>query len=300
MNTANTHPYIALEANTPSFDRESTQLRKSFPGLGPIEQAVLAQADRHERAVLVLPDDADLLNEVTGGHRQTERSLRALLQAGYLLRVRRGAFVVRTRAGTLNRGALALIGDITRRPHLVTGGAALARVGLTDQSFRTIVVLVATSPPRTWSWLGQSIRYHRVRETALWGGRTHSDSGSTRIARPTRALLDCLTHPNWGVTMSEVAIGIQKGMANPEFVDSLATDAARFGNALTSRRLGFLVERLSGRLAARPFLPLRGRSKAIVPLVTSARTLDGPIDSTWRLRINVDVDLILGDLIAMP
>jgi predicted transcriptional regulator of viral defense system len=100
--------------------------------------------------------------------------------------------------------------------------------------------------------------------------------------------------------MSEVAIGIQKGMANPEFVDSLATDAARFGNALTSRRLGFLVERLSGRLAARPFLPLRGRSKAIVPLVTSARTLDGPIDSTWRLRINVDVDLILGDLIAMP
>ena len=235
MNTVTTPPATSIEAKVPSFDHETTRLRRSFARLGPIEQAVLAQADRHDRAVLVLPDDAELLDQATGGRRQTERSLRALIQAGYLVRVRRGAFVVRTRAGTLNRGALALVGDITRQPHLVTGGVALARAGLTDQSFRTIIVLVATSPLRPWSWLGQSVRYHRVCEDVLWGGRIHSDSRSTRIARPTRALLDCLTHPNWGVTISEVAIGIQRGMANPEFVDTLATDAARFDNALTSR-----------------------------------------------------------------
>jgi predicted transcriptional regulator of viral defense system len=298
MDTITTLQPTLLEAESPSFDRETTKLRQSFSGLRPIEQAVLAQADRHDRAVLVLPDDADLLDQATGGRRQTERSLRALTQAGYLLRVRRGTFVVRTRAGTLNQGALALVGDITRQPHLVTGGVALARAGLSDQSFRTIIVLVATSPLRPWYWLGQSVRYHRVGEDAMWGGRIHSDSRSTRIARPTRALLDCLAHPNWGVTISEVALGIQRGMANPEFVDTLATDAARFDNALTSRRLGFLVEKLSGRAAARPLLPLRGRSKAIVPLVPTESTLDGPIDSTWRLRINVDIDLVLGDLIT--
>jgi predicted transcriptional regulator of viral defense system len=295
MNTVVTPQPTVKVAKVPSFDRETPETHRSFPSLGPVELAVLAQADRNERAVLVLPDDADLLDEATGGRRQTDRSLRTLLRAGYLLRVRRGTFVVRTRAGTLDRGALSIVGDITRHRHLVTGGAALARAGLSDQSFRTIIVLTA-SPQRPWSWMGESVRYLRVRDRALWGGRIYSESGSTRIARPTRALLDCIAHPKWGVSLSEVAKGIEKGMADPDFADDLASDAAQFDNALTSRRLGFLVEKLSGRAAARPFLPLRGRSKAIVPLAPSARTLDGPIDSTWRLRVNVDADLLLGDL----
>jgi predicted transcriptional regulator of viral defense system len=93
-----------------------------------------------------------------------------------------------------------------------------------------------------------------------------------------------------------VTRGIRKGTIRPDFVDTLATDAAHFGNALASRRIGFLVDQLLGPAEARPFLPLRGRSKAIVPLASNAVSKDGPIDSTWRLRVNVDLDLLLDGL----
>jgi predicted transcriptional regulator of viral defense system len=265
-------------------------------GLGSVELAVLGQADRHGRTVLVLPDDAELLDEVTGSRARTDRAVASLRRAGWLLRVRRGTYVVRTRAGSLDRGALAMIGDITRHPHLVTSGGALSRAGLSDQAFRSIIVLTA-HPQRPWSWLGESVRYLRVRPGALWGGRSYSDSGSTKIARPSRAILDSISHPHWGVSLPEIAKALQKEeRLHPEFVDDLAVDAARFGNSLASRRLGFIVERLDGREAARPFLPLRGRSKAIVPLLSVARSLEGPIDTTWRLRINVDMQLLFGDL----
>lgn len=262
--------------------------------------AVLAQVDRYQKSVLVLPGDAELLDEVTGSRSETERAIRRLLNAGWLVRVRRGALVVRTRAGTLERGALGVVGDITRHPHLVTGGVALARFGLTDQSFRTIIVLTAHTQ-RPWSWLGESVSYHRVRPSALWGGRTYADTGSTTIARPARAIADCVSHPTWGVTMPEIAKAIyRERRLRPEFVDDLAAVAARYDNSLTSRRLGFLVERINGREAARPFLPLRGRSKAIVPLLSTARRLDGPIDSTWRLRLNIDTQLLFGELELDP
>lgn len=282
-------------AKEPSLDDKNSTMRPTSPALGHVDLAVLSQADRHQRSVLVFPDDAGLLDEVTGGRRQTDASVRALVRAGWLLRVRRGTLVVRTRAGTLDQGALALVGDITRHPHLVSGGAALARAGLTDQSFRTIIVLTA-SPQRSWSWLGETVRYIRTREDALWGGRSHAGSGSTRIARPTRAVLDSLAHPRWGVSLSEVAKALNKGERDAKFLDQLADDTAHLRNALAARRVGFLVQRLFGREAARPFLPLRGRSNAIVPLAPATPSQDGPIDTMWRLRINVDLGLVLGDL----
>jgi predicted transcriptional regulator of viral defense system len=296
MNTAILPPKGHRPANEPSLDDKIPSSRPISPGLGPVELAILAQADRHQRSVLVFPDDAGLLDEVTGGRRQTEASVRALVRAGWLRRVRRGTFVVRTRAGTLDQGALALVGDITRHAHLVTGGVALARAGLTDQSFRTIIVATA-SLQRPWSWLGETVRYVKTREDALWGGRAYSGTGSTRIARPTRAVLDSLAHPRWGVSLSEVAKALYKGERDPKFLDQLADDTAHLGNALAARRVGFLVQRLFGREAARPFVPLRGRSKAIVPLAPATPSPNGAIDTTWRLRINVDLDLVLGDLV---
>lgn len=295
MNTTVSRPPTVKSPNLPHRDHGSAPSGPIAQPLGTFELAILAQADRHGRSVLIIPDDTDLLDEATGNPQQTARSLQKLLRAGWLLRVRRGTFVVRTRAGTLDRGALSLVGEISRHAHLVTGGAALARAGLTDQSFRRIIVLTP-SLQRDWSWMGETVRYVRVRQKTLWGGRTYIDSGSTRIARPTRALLDSVAHPSWGVTLSEVARAISRGSRLPEFVDDLASDAARFGNALASRRVGFVVQQILGPAEARPFLPLRGRSNAIVPLVPTATSADGPIDSTWRLRVNVDVEMLLDGL----
>jgi len=131
------------------------------------------------------------------------------------------------------------------------------------------------------------------RGSSALGGRTYQDSGSTRIARPTRALLDVTAHPDWGMTLAEVARAIATGAKRPGFVDDLATDTARYGNATVARRLGLLIERIVGTEAARPFLPLRGSSNAAVPFVVGARSTSGPIESKWRVRVNADLDVVL-------
>lgn len=163
-----TPPVVTSLGVFPNSRRETIDVSQ-VSSLGPLEQAILRQADRAHRAVLLIPGDRDLLDQATGDPRRTDRGLAELTRTGWLVRVRRGAYVVRSRAGTLNRGALALIGDITHRPHLVTGGGALARTGLTDQLFRTALVLVDASQ-RDWSWQGMTVRHLRVGEAQLWGG----------------------------------------------------------------------------------------------------------------------------------
>jgi predicted transcriptional regulator of viral defense system len=76
------------------------------------------------------------------------------------------------------------------------------------------------------------------------------------------------------------------------FPDRLATEVARLDNHALARRLGFLVSRLTGSGEARAFLPLRGDSKASTPLQVGG-PVDGPIDPTWRVRENVELERLL-------
>jgi predicted transcriptional regulator of viral defense system len=214
-----------------------------------------------------------------------------LEREGYLQRVRRGAYVLGDPAGAVRAGLLDLIAALTPKPYLVTAGRALQFHELSDQHFRRVHVLVPKQL-RSWSWRGDVVRYSRI-DRPLRRGSTRTRKTKAHVAMPDRAIADSLAHPSWGVTLPQVVEALDIMLARePRFADQLAGEVVAYDNHALARRLGFLVSHLAGDDAARPFLPLRGNSKAATPLRAGARAA-GPIDHTWSVRENVDITRLL-------
>jgi predicted transcriptional regulator of viral defense system len=184
---------------------------------------------------------------------------------------------------------LELVGAITLQPHLVTAGRALEAHGLTDQSFREIIVATPVKE-RDWNWQGEYVRYVRLPRHQLWGGRRRGD---TVIASAERAILDSLAHPNWGVTLSQVVEALDRAyQGDRRFLERLAAATARYRNAMLARRVGFLVEETIGAAAAEPFLALRGPSNADAALLTGLKRR-GPRRSRWNVNENVPMESLI-------
>jgi predicted transcriptional regulator of viral defense system len=232
--------------------------------------------------------DADLaaLDASFGSRARIHALIARLEKAGRLQPVRRGAYTMVDAGGNTRAGILDLVAALTPKPYAVTAGAALQFHGLTEQHFRLLVVLVNTQL-RPWSYRGQAIRYVRT-SRKLAGIGTRSRKTTAAIANPARAVADSLDHPAWGVTLPQVAEATDRLLKrDPAFADTLASEIAEhYGHAL-ARRFGFLITALAGADAARPFLLLRGSSKAAAKLLAPGPDR-GPVDTTWGVRINVD------------
>ena len=236
--------------------------------------------------IVVVDADAPGLDEILGTRARSRAAIARLEKAGRLRPVRRGAYTMVDAGGNARVEVLDLVAALTPRPYAVTAGAALQFHDLTDQHFRLLVVLVNTQL-RPWTYRGQTIRYARTTRK-LAGVATRSRKTTAAIANPARAVADSLDHPAWGVTLPQVSEATDRLLKrDPAFADKLAAEVAdNYGHAL-ARRFGYLITALVDADAARPFLLLRGGSKAATKL--SARGPDrGPVDTTWRVRVNVD------------
>lgn len=255
-----------------------------------VMKALTRAAARAGRAsIVLLAEDLANVDEITGSRSRTHKQIQQLEAAGRLRPVRRGVYVVASVTGVVDVDLLALVDVLTPRPYLVTAGRALSLHALSDQHFRTVVVL-STRKLGDWQWRGERTKYARVPAERLWGGfdAKLSRRGRVRLAAPARAILDSLAQPDWGVTLAQVTQALDLALGrDPDFAVELASQAARYGNASVSRRLGFLITRLYGPDAARPFLPLRGTTKGPI-LLSPAGPADGPTDRTWGIRENID------------
>lgn len=241
--------------------------------------------------VVVLDEDLPALDALTTSRARSHRVLGALERAGRLRRVRRGAYVLVDATGGVRTGILELVDALTPPRYLVSGGRALQFHDLTDQHFRRVHVLVAEQL-RPWSWRGDEVRYVRS-ASRLRVGSSRRGKAPARIASSERAIADSLDHPSWGVTLAQAVEALDLAIGrSPEFVDRLAGEVAALQRAALARRLGFLVSYLAGPEAARVFLPLRGTSKASVLLLAGGPN-DGPIDSLWSVRVNVEPSRLL-------
>jgi predicted transcriptional regulator of viral defense system len=227
----------------------------------------------------------------SGSRTRTHKAIQELEEAGRLRQVRRGLYVIASLTGVIDVSLLSLIDIVTPRPYLVTAGRALAFAGLSDQLFRESVVLVG-GKRADLVWRGERARYARVPTSRIWGGAHVRVRGSERVwmAGRSRAIVDSIAQPEWGVTLSQVTEALDAAIADDrDFAGHLATTALRYGNASASRRLGFLLSRLYPHepQVAAPFLPLRGESKAVTPLLAGGPD-EGPPDRIWRVRENVE------------
>ena len=238
--------------------------------------------------VVLLDQDMAALDDATGGRRKSHDALRQLTADGRLRQVRRGTYVLGAPTGGTDARLLAIIDAVTPRPHLVTAGRALAETGLSDQHFFRVVVL-ASSRLAEWSWQGEEVHYVESVADRIWG---ELGPDGPAIARPERAILDCLADRRFGVSLPQTAEAIDRAVRIGMPMSRLATAARRYETAAVSRRLGFLVELLVGTAAAAPFLKLRGSSNKYVAL-SPFQSSTGPTDSTWRVHVNVDPELLL-------
>lgn len=237
---------------------------------------------------VVVEDDLEAIDTLTGSREASFAVLRRLAQIGQLERVRRGTYVMRDETGVLRVDLPALIDAVTPAPYLITAGRALAAHDLSDQHFRTAVVLVS-SLRRNFEWRGDQVRYVVAERDRLWGASRRGP----QVATPERAILDSLSHPRWGVTFAQSVEALDLALARwPRFPARLATAAERYRHAATARRLGFLVEQFAGPDAADPFQALLGTSRAATPLDPSGGA-EGTYNARWRLRVNRDVDDLL-------
>lgn len=264
----------------------------------PLEQAMVRLTRAAHLAgrpgVAALDRDLESLDEVTGNRQRSHAMVDRLERAGRLRRIRRGAYVLVGQDGTTRVGLLDLIAAITPKPYLVTAGRALEFHDLTDQHFRQAVVTTATQL-RPWTWRGEEVRYVRVQADLVKTTPTRTRRTHARIASPERAILDGLGHPGWGATLPQVVRAMDLGFQRyAGFADRLAAEASALGNAAVARRAGFLVSRLAGPEAARPFRLLLGQSKAITPLRPGGPA-NGPVDASWRIRENVGLKLLMSD-----
>jgi predicted transcriptional regulator of viral defense system len=239
--------------------------------------------------IVRLDEDLEALDGATGSRRRSHDSLRRLQRDGRLRRIRRGIYVLVGPTGTADTGVFQLIDATTPRPYLITAGRALAEFGLSDQHFFRVVILTPHDL-ESWRWQGDDVVYVHTPEERIWG--LYTPNGPS-VALPERAILDCLAHPRWGVTLPQVAEAIDRGIQNGRTPPAgLASAATRYRNHAAAQRLGYLIEALHGADAAEPFLALRGRTHSAVLLSASGMNR-GPIDSKWRVRVNVDPDALV-------
>lgn len=263
----------------------------SLPAADDPAARVLAWTAREQRAAVVIPDDWPALTRACGDRKTATRAIEWLEQNGWLQPIRRGAWAVRSRTLTVAARTVDLIGDLSGSPHLVTGGYALALSGLSDQAYRTVIVATARRR-RDWAWSGEQVHYVQLPDDRLWGGSIRRGSRTT-VAESERALLDSLAHPRWGVSLAHAVEALDRALSDREhFAERLAAATARYGNAQLARRVGYLVGLLAGEDEAKLFRALRGRSNAAALLAVGAGR-QGPVDPTWRVRLNVAPDRLL-------
>lgn len=239
--------------------------------------------------VVIVNDDLPSLDRITGARQRTREVVERLVDGGRLRRVKRGIYVLVGSDGVIRAGVLDIVAATTPKPYLVTAGRALDVHGLTDQHFHRVIVLV-TAQLRPWSWRGDEVRFARVQPRRVRAKSTRTRKTRARVASPELAILDSMANPHWGVTLSQVVQAIDIATSrDAAFIDRLAAMCARYGGPASARRLGFIVSRIVGSEAARPFMPLTGRGKGTT-LLEQGRSPGGATDVIWHVRENVPVE----------
>jgi len=225
---------------------------------------------------------------------RARRLLAYLASRGWLSRVRRGLYT------TVPLGASApsdwredpwVVAATAFSPCYIGGWSACEHWGLTEQVFRDIVVITASSIRATTQLVqGTPFRLKHRPQASHFGTRTVWRNGQrVLVSDPSRTIADILDDPAIGGGIRHVAAVVA------EYFDGEHRDPTtlmkylhRQGNRTAYKRLGYLLE-ISGK---EPDLVSRCHdaiSKGLSALDPSVKR-KGRISSRWNLRVNVRLD----------
>lgn len=256
-------------------------------------RAVVARLARAARAGFVT---VPIASKVLGlDRRAAAMKLAALARRGWLLRARRGLYLVLPLEAEPGRPMIAedpwVLARETFSPCYIGGWSAAEHWGLTEQLFRsTLVVTAAHVRARSLRILGHEFRLFRVPRSRAEGA-TLVWRGSERVpvSDRERTIVDGLQHPNLCGGVRHLAhIMREYGKASDHDFQKLAAVAREIGSGAVWKRLGYLSELLWPEEAALRKDASKRLTAGNVKLDPAVRRR-GSLVRRWRLWLNVDV-----------
>lgn len=273
----------AFEMHVEGINRENRalleRLHREMPGAFDVE---------HASAVLGL--DAG----------RTRKLFAYLARRGWLSRVRRGLYVAvpldTRRPGEWTEDAW-VVAERTFSPCYIGGWSACQYWGLTDQVFRTVLVVTGRKVRgREPVIQGTPYRVTVRSEDKLFGTTiVWRQQVRVRVSDPSRTIVDLLDDPTLGGGMRNVADVVHEYLTG-EYRDDdlLIAYADRLGNRAGFKRLGFVLEHLGIDAPGLVEACLERRSAGLVALDPSVQ-LKGRIVRRWGIRANVRLGTPGGD-----
>jgi predicted transcriptional regulator of viral defense system len=225
-------------------------------------------------------------------HTRASRLLGYLARRGWLSRIRRGLYVAvpldARQAGEWREDAW-VVADLVFSPCYIGGWSACEYWDLTEQLFRTMLVVTAKRV-RERDLEIQGLPFHvtvRSRDalfgtTEVWRGRTR-----VTVSDPSRTLVDVLDDPRLGGGIRTVADVLREYMSSIHRDDDRVIEYGdRLANHAVFKRLGYLLEELGIDADALVAACRSRRSAGLVALDPSVKAR-GRILRRWGLRINV-------------
>jgi predicted transcriptional regulator of viral defense system len=177
------------------------------------------------------------------------RRLASWSRAGWLARVRRGAYVpipIESESPDIALEDPWAVATVMFAPCYIGGWSAAEHWGLTEQMFRSLCVMTVTRPRDRKPVLRKAMfELHTVPAARFIGLKTVWRGGTrVQVSDPARTLIDMLADPTLGGGIRHIAEMLTTLLHDqPKEADKLITYAAKLGIGAVYKRLGFLLQR---------------------------------------------------------
>lgn len=221
---------------------------QALSGLGKTERKRLTELIRHTKGTISVSEAAETLQVSSS---DAAKMLARWATKGWLSRVRRGLYVpvpIESRISDVPLEDPWIIAERLFSPGYIGGWSAAEYWGLTEQIFRSVVVMTTRKPrDRTPVIKNTKFIIHTVQEKALFGLKPiWRGQVKVPVSDPARTVIDMLSDPGLGGGIRPTA-DVLLNYLKSEFrnLDLLIDYAKRLGNGAVFKRLGFLIEHLA-------------------------------------------------------
>ena len=217
-------------------------------GLGKADRERLSAVLRSTSGTITV-DEATKILELPGT--TAAKLLSRWAKKGWLSRVRRGLYIpvpLESRTADIPLEDAWVIAGKLYEPCYIGGWSAAEYWDLTEQIFRTVVVLTTQRPrERKQSIKGTDFLLKTVPDKAMFGLKAvWRGQVKVKVSDPTRTVLDMLSAPLLGGGLRSSVDMFKNYMASEnKNIGLLIEYADQLGNGAVFKRLGFLLEKFS-------------------------------------------------------
>jgi predicted transcriptional regulator of viral defense system len=223
-------------------------MKEAISGLGKEDRKRLSAIFRKTKGTISVSDAVSILKVSPV---DAAKMLSRWAKKGWLSRVRRGLYIripLESSTADIPVDDPWILADRLFSPCYIGGWSAAEHWDLTEQVFRTIVVLTIQKPrDRAPVIKGTSFIIRTISENALFGTKpVWRGQVKVSVADPSRTIVDMLTDPKLGGGIrSTTDIFVNYLKSESRNIDLLIEYAKRLNNGAVFKRLGFLMERFA-------------------------------------------------------